>query len=230
MCSAVRWDKHPTALYPFRNVGQSCPMEDAFSHSKALLLGRMLWYSAGMRKQPITITCAGCKEPTKMHAYRVRKGTGKYCSQKCYLSHRWDGDRCCKQCGKTCSVRYCSDKCQKAYWNKNGAAVHKHPRNWQRKLALIESLGGKCVKCGFDDVRALDIDHIDPGGKIKPKTGYTWGRRFKDWAANNGNLRLLCANCHRLHTWEQRGFGRGLGLFDKEIRLPQGIRNALTCD
>jgi len=33
-----------------------------------------------------------------------------------------------------------------------------------RKLAL-ETLGGKCIKCGFSDSRALQVDHINGGGK-----------------------------------------------------------------
>lgn len=89
----------------------------------------------------------------------------------------------------------------------------KHPYNWRKKLELIASLGGKCSCCGFSDVRALDIDHIDPSKKVRHKSrGYNWSRRLKDWRSNHGNLRLLCANCHRLHTWEQRGFGDGITL------------------
>jgi len=86
--------------------------------------------------------------------------------------------------------------------------AYKKSRNWERKLELIAALGGKCVKCGFDDYRALDINHINPENKVRPKDGsYNWTRRFKDWAANMDNIELLCANCHRLHTWEQRNFG-----------------------
>lgn len=152
-----------------------------------------------------------------MHSYRLRNGTGKYCGRACYMAARWGGTGQCRQCGEDCATQFCSPVCSKAYWNKNGAAVHKHPRNWRRKLALIESLGGKCIICGFADIRALDINHKNPTTKVRPKTGYTWGRRFRDWEANAGNLELLCANCHRLHTWEQRGFGRGIVMANEEV-------------
>lgn len=141
-------------------------------------------------------------------AYRVRNGTGKFCDQACYMAHRFPNNKKCLNCNKPCDVRFCSSDCQRTYWNKNGGIAHKQPRTWKIKLALIEELGGRCVECGFDDIRALDIDHIDPKKKTTHRTGYTWGRRIKDWLANKGNLRLLCANCRRIHTWVQRGFGK----------------------
>ena len=163
-----------------------------------------------MRTAPTTIVCAGCNQPAKIHSYRLRNGTGKYCSQSCYLAHRWPGGRSCKQCGKSCEVRYCSQECQKAFRNKHSARLYKQPKWWAKKIALIEQLGAACGRCGFNDFRALDIDHIDPTTKLRFKTGSAQTRRFKDWEANAGNLQLLCANCHRLHTWEQQGYGRGL--------------------
>ena len=76
---------------------------------------------------------------------------------------------------------------------------------------MIVSLGGKCARCGIDDLRVLELHHIDPSQKVKPdKRQYNWAHRLKDWDANTENLELLCANCHRLQTWEDRGWGVGL--------------------
>lgn len=191
-------------------------------------------YISCMRKKrtsPIKIVCAHCGSAAKMHSYRIKNGTGKYCGQRCYLAARWGGNGKCRQCGGICETQFCTPSCQTTYWNKHGAARHKHPRNWARKMEIIHSLGGKCSACGFDDIRAIDIDHIDRSKKVKKfKTGWNWSRRFSDWAANVGNLRLLCANCHRLHTWEQRGFGRGLRSLDEKIRLSQSGIDSFTCD
>lgn len=165
-------------------------------------------YTSTMRENKVDAMCAHCSQRFTVHAYRIKNGTGKYCTHECYIAHRWGKSGTCKQCGKACESRFCSPTCQKTYWNLHGYRTHKHASNWKRKFRLIESLGGQCVKCGFADYRALDINHIDPTAKRRPKGGsYTWPRRFSDWAANAGNLELLCANCHRLHTWEQRGFG-----------------------
>ena len=78
---------------------------------------------------------------------------------------------------------------------------------WERKRALMKELGGKCEDCGIEDERVLDIDHIDPEKKIKiPKHRYTMSSRLVAWNREKNNLRILCANCHRIHTWKQRDF------------------------
>lgn len=78
----------------------------------------------------------------------------------------------------------------------------------ERKNEIIKLLGGKCVNCGNADARVLDIHHKDKTKKIRPpKLHYTMENRLKEWGNNIKNLELLCANCHRIHTWEERGHG-----------------------
>ena len=87
---------------------------------------------------------------------------------------------------------------------------------WLKKFELIERLGGKCVKCGETDFRVLDINHKDRTKKeIPKKRNYSWSFRLKEWEKNFKNLELLCANCHRRHTWGQMKYGviRGETLF-----------------
>ena len=150
-----------------------------------------------------TNKCEVCKKDFRIFPYR----RAKYCSMKCYLLARW-GTGLCKQCRKPSKYRFCSDRCRKDYWNENDWGIKKK-NYWIKKKALIESLGGKCVKCGESDFRVLDINHIDRNKKKKAFKGqYNWGRRFQDWDKNKGNLELLCANCHRKHTWEQMKYGK----------------------
>ena len=53
-----------------------------------------------------------------------------------------------------------------------------------------------------------DLTQNQLAQKIKAKKGeYTWSHRFKDWESNKSNLEILCSNCHRIHTWEQRNYG-----------------------
>lgn len=156
----------------------------------------------------VECVCGHCGKPFKVRAYRVKQGNGKFCSNACYLSSRWGSSQPCHVCGKEAKNKYCSPACRDKYWNGAGDKKNRHPRNWARKLSLIADLGGKCSVCGESDHRVLDIDHIDPSQKVRGKSGRgSWGYRFRDWKANTGNLRLLCANCHRRHTWEQMGYG-----------------------
>jgi hypothetical protein len=134
-----------------------------------------------------------------------------YCSMNCYHKARWNFTGKCKTCGKPVESKavYCCDQCRKDYWNKNDYQIFKKKRIWKRKTELIEKLGGKCVKCGISDIRVLDINHKDRNKKVRPKDGkYSWHRRFKEWDKNIKNLELLCANCHRIHTWNQMGYGK----------------------
>ena len=163
---------------------------------------------ANRKKEGSDSICKCCNKSFYVQKSRAGREKAIFCSTACYMKTRWNEGGKCKMCGSPCETRFCSIDCQKAHWNKEGYRATKHRRYWERKLDLVKELGGCCVKCKIDDFRVLEIDHIDPSKKIRPKNRqYNWTRRFKDWEANKGNLRLLCANCHRLHTWKQRGFG-----------------------
>jgi hypothetical protein len=136
----------------------------------------------------------------KFETYRK----SKYCSMECYQVSRWGGGKC-KQCGKPSTTRYCSDKCRNEFWNKNEYHLLKKKRYWNRKFEIIEKLGGKCSKCGNTDVRVLDLNHIDRRLKTRVKH-YSWTKRLGQWENDKENLELLCANCHRINTWEQMNY------------------------
>jgi len=151
-------------------------------------------------------TCENCKK--EYNVFPCHKDS-KYCSKDCYISKRW-GQKTCKFCNKKIiGRRYCNEKCQRGYWNINDYHLNKKKRIWDRKMEIINKLGGKCIKCGIDDFRILEINHIDRSKKKRPQNRqYNWTRRLKEWNENIDNLELLCANCHRLHTWEQMGYGK----------------------
>jgi hypothetical protein len=73
-------------------------------------------------------------------------------------------------------------------------------RSWSvaplRKAAL-HGLGGKCVRCGFSDTRALQIDHVKGGGKYQSKLmGRAVYYRYVLAHLQDGEYQLLCANCN----------------------------------
>ena len=167
----------------------------------------------------ITLTCAHCGGAFQVPPYRT---DAKYCSMKCYLAERWVRSGKCLRCGKATPTRFCSDTCRKAHWNQHGFSVYRKPGFWKCKMKLIKQLGGKCARCGNPDMRVLDINHLDRTQKVRPSGGqYTYGRRIKDWNANTGNMELLCANCHRIHTWEQMGYGKSIAADAIEPELPR---------
>ena len=82
----------------------------------------------------------------------------------------------------------------------------------KKKLAKIRQeviifLGGKCVKCGFNDWRALQIDH-KKGGGLQHRKNYKgqdlyyifYKEVMKD---KTGKYQLLCANCNWIKKYER---------------------------
>ena len=82
---------------------------------------------------------------------------------------------------------------------------------WYAKLkqTVISAYGGKCIKCNYLDIRALQIDHINgDGASHRKQTGA--GSRFYQWLKNNNfpeGFQILCANCNSIKRVENLEFG-----------------------
>lgn len=82
---------------------------------------------------------------------------------------------------------------------------------WGCKVRVLTHYGnGKlaCVRCGFDDLRALSIDHIDgQGERDRFHLGRQGGHPFYKWLIDNGypkGCQTLCMNCQFIKR-EERG-------------------------
>ncbi len=68
------------------------------------------------------------------------------------------------------------------------------------KEEVVELFGGKCVKCGFSDIRALQMDHVN-GKKGMPRSirkrgGHYLYRNIITGKVSKDLFQLLCANCN----------------------------------
>jgi len=159
----------------------------------------------------------------------------------------------CGRCGKRRRIKAKSlcRKCtkdSKAYYDLNKAAIivqvvdqqkknriatRIYLREYARKARLraITKLGGKCVRCGFSDHRALQFDHINGDGYAdKTKDG----RRLsgiallkKILADKAGKYQLLCANCNWIKRWENEEHG-GLDGIRAKAEAGNGRKGAGT--
>lgn len=95
-----------------------------------------------------------------------------------------------------------SEECQKKY-RRNGRL-----RNARIRLEVLSHYSGgslHCALCGYDDARALEIDHINGGGTQERKTLKLRGVHFYDWLKKQGypeGYRVLCCNCNRIASLE----------------------------
>ena len=76
------------------------------------------------------------------------------------------------------------------------------------KLKVVDILGNKCNHCGYTDIRALEIDHINGGGKLARRL---FGGELKEWLyflkvpdELIQRFQILCRNCHKLKTIEDK--------------------------
>ena len=79
------------------------------------------------------------------------------------------------------------------------------------RLVALEALGGKCVKCGFDDYRALQIDHVGGGGSRERKavTRSYYTMIVESILKDEGKYQLLCANCNWIKRVENSEIRKG---------------------
>lgn len=77
--------------------------------------------------------------------------------------------------------------------------------NAKRRTDVLTILGGKCIKCGFSDPRALQIDHVDGNGCVERKAGKgTLQLQAEIIKTKNitKKYQLLCANCNWIKRHE----------------------------
>jgi hypothetical protein len=70
----------------------------------------------------------------------------------------------------------------------------------RRKLRsmLVEYMGGKCSKCGYNKCQnALDLHHVDPSQKSFGLSSRGLTRSWDRIKVEADKCILLCSNCHR---------------------------------
>jgi hypothetical protein len=69
-----------------------------------------------------------------------------------------------------------------------------------------------CVRCGFEDMRALSIDHINGGGNnFRKQNKLTSSYCFYGWLIRNNypeGHQTLCMNCQTIKRKENNEFGK----------------------
>lgn len=98
------------------------------------------------------------------------------------------------------------------YQKDNPEKVNANFRKWYSELRakVMELLGGnppKCVRCGFSDVRCLQIDHINGGGSEQRR--HLGSVAILNYVLKHPKeFQLLCANCQWKKRYENKEHGR----------------------
>jgi len=95
-------------------------------------------------------------------------------------------------------------ECTERYRRSHRESVRRKARRYYQKskLKVIEMLGGKCCNCGNEDIRVLQVNHINGGGSEDNKLGNFY-RRIVNGTRKTEDLELLCANCNIIYEYKR---------------------------
>lgn len=76
-------------------------------------------------------------------------------------------------------------------------------RHQRLRTAVIDLLGGPvCGRCGYDDVRALTIDHVNGGGTQHRRDAVSMWSVYRHAMENPDLYQVLCWNCNYIKRLE----------------------------
>lgn len=89
--------------------------------------------------------------------------------------------------------------------------IRRREREHKQRMRIIELFGGKCVRCGFSDWRALQVDHINGGGNKERESfnrcAYLKHIENLSEEERKSKYQLLCANCNYIKRFENKEWG-----------------------
>lgn len=109
---------------------------------------------------------------------------------------------CSAECGYKRLTKYKFEGKSVEKVNRDGISIKQQQENYRSRVrnSVVSILGSECVLCGYDDKRALQIDHINGGGKKErreiPNTNKFYEIVINSFIAKENKYQLLCANCN----------------------------------
>lgn len=142
----------------------------------------------------------------------IRYTSNRKCVECCTLYPRKEEDAVCIICGETFQRRastkkvYCSSSCKDKARNEKyqeQKEARYAERVARRDFARNVKMEKGCELCGYKEhPSALQFDHINPEDKrytISQCISLSWETMIEEI----GKCRVLCANCHSIHTHNQ---------------------------
>ena len=100
---------------------------------------------------------------------------------------------------------------QARYREKNRAKINAYHslERLKVKQTILGRYGSECVLCGFNDMRALQLDHLNDNGSEERKALGSQkfsGVKFYRYLIKQGlpdGYQILCANCNNIKQWDK---------------------------
>lgn len=119
--------------------------------------------------------------------------------RKYYREHKSEARKSKRKYVLSVREKYLS---QQAQYNRN--------RRQMLKDRIYSILGDECARCGFNDRRALQFDHVNGGGNLDRKRYKSNDQFMRHIIELNGEgFQVLCANCNWIKKSENDENYRG---------------------
>lgn len=115
----------------------------------------------------------------------------------------------CKKCLRDYTTTYYKNnpRKKKRVATANGSRLKVIRIKARRDLHTEYLRAYSCVDCGERDICVLEADHVDPRQKVVEISKLLQGSRKDLYLAERDKTRVLCVNCHRIHTYNQGDWG-----------------------
>lgn len=70
------------------------------------------------------------------------------------------------------------------------------------RLKALKILGNQCCRCGIEDIRVLQIDHVEGKGGLERTRRKSINKAIALGKVKAGKYQLLCANCNWIKRLE----------------------------
>lgn len=119
----------------------------------------------------------------------------------------------CKECYREQRKTYYQEHYRK-YHDRylERALKRRRARKQAYRINMLDYLKDKlCENCGNSDIRVLEFDHIDITNKsFNIARGIDYTKNWEELLLEIKKCRILCANCHKIHTAEQQHWYRNM--------------------
>lgn len=185
--------------------------------NKVSNVGSMCGYSKENRIKEIAkcqVLCGNC------HRIKTLEDTKRIDYKKSIASKNKeirDNLRKCKLCAEYKDIEEFA-KCHRKdingldyrRWVCNKCYINKKQIEKRRKVDWLDEYKKtqKCAKCGVEDYRVLEFDHIE-GNKDFNLANGKWNYGVEKLKEEIAKCQVLCVNCHRIKTLEENNLGVG---------------------
>jgi len=141
----------------------------------------------------LMVNCLDCQSEKHFNKYEVKRER--------HINYR------CKTCaiknyyaGRPKQTTEDKAKYRKEYYRKHREKLDAYSNDWrqEKRLEIINELGGQCNHCGENDPIVLDIDHIHNDGAQERKTAKRKNvvSILRAKGIDKQRYQLLCKNCN----------------------------------